>query len=516
MGAAGGFEPWSVLRPNWNSPDRSSRGLPKGRNAIGLVAACSQSVVALDAIFSSSLASSDDNARRRSRLIMSRWFWGGANGRSSVLPVVSTASWIRAFSAAARAMSASSPPISASRASRSFLFVASGLGGGGTLRAALVFSPLRRVLAGMLLPVSFNASGLPFPLAAAPADDGGRSGGCLRGELLLLDTLSAARRADRRRLLGVLLWCRPGGDVVSSGSGCSGVGGSSGSGGGACSSGGRKRSRPDRRSCLSRATSGSRRSSRRWGSGGGNGRGTGLMGDRRGGSPSRLLTWLLATALPKRRRVGDRDGERDDLGPADVARDGDRIGGCASGRTAEGRAGEERTGERMGGRARGRTFSNAVSVARSLSELLWPSCASSMASSVSLSAPLSSLVAAWRRSRIAGLCRARLARVGEAKDGGRGRGILDGVWARESVVPAGSRSGGVVVDGIIVAKALLLSEAAALSRAAAKRGEVLRLFPGGDSIVRLRASAAPHLEACRHARVSQCSCLFGVVAMVHW
>lgn len=121
------------------------------------------------------------------------------------------------------------------------------------------------------------------------------------------------------------------------------------------------------------------------------------------------------------------------------------------------RAGD-RDGERIGGCDSGRTFVNAAGLS------------SSMLSTV-LPAPPSS---AWLlrgsdslRPRISGLCRERLARVGEANEG---LGIFD--WGCE--------------DG--AAAAVFAASGSASSLRPDNRGDVLRRFAGGESIVVFQGS----------------------------
>jgi hypothetical protein len=210
---------------------------------------------------------------------------------------------------------------------------------------------------------------------------GGRRGGCLSGEELLSLSANVLLRLGRRE--GVL--CIPDRGVLTTGSGCSGVGGSSGSG---CTTSG---STPrDARGCKrpDMAFSSSSSSS---GAGGGRGLGVGLVGVQLG--PGRLAGDRRTLSASDPALLLPWPPERNSSWVLIARVKLPVLSGVAAREAARGASGEDR-------RRRG-----------------WLS----------------------RRLRISGLKRSRLARVGEANEGrfgdepGRGRGsrgVVD--WASAS------------------------------------------------------------------------------------
>lgn len=235
--------------------------------------------------------------------------------------------------------------------------------------------------------VSTAVNGAPNSRPPFLGSSGGRKGGCFSGDDVLSLSANALLRLGRRE--GVL--CIPDGGVLTTGSGRSGVGGSSGSG--TSTSGSTPRDTPG----IVRPDIAFNNSSSTSGAGGGSGLGVGRVGVPAG--PSRL--------------AGDRRTlSPSDAGRATPSREPDRssiwvliarvklpvLSGVAAREADGGASGEDR------------------------SRLGWLS----------------------RRLRMSGLCRSRLARVGEANDGRLGndpaggsasRGVVDSVsgWTGTAV-----------------------------------------------------------------------------------
>jgi hypothetical protein len=240
---------------------------------------------------------------------------------------------------------------------------------------------------------------VPAALDGAPnsrppflGSSGGRKGGCFSGEDVLSLSASALFRLGRRE--GVL--CIPDGGVLTTGSGCSGVGGSSGSG--TTTSGSTPRDAPGRM----RPDIAFNNSSSTSGAGGGSGLGVGLVGVLPG--PGRLA------------------GDRRTLSPSDPAR-----------------APPSRVPERS---------SIWVLIARVKLPVL-SGVAAREAEGGASGEDRSRLGWLSRRLRTSGLYRLRLARVGEANDGRLGDDPAGGRASRD-VVDSGSGCTGTAVRGDVL------------------------------------------------------------------
>jgi hypothetical protein len=221
---------------------------------------------------------------------------------------------------------------------------------------------------------------------------GGRKGGCFSGEDVLSLSASALFRLGRRE--GVL--CIPDGGVLTTGSGCSGVGGSSGSG--TTTSGSTPRDAPGR----IRPDIAFNNSSSTSGAGGGSGLGVGLVGVLPG--PGRLA------------------GDRRTLSPSDPAR-----------------APPSRVPERS---------SICVLIARVKLPVL-SGVAAREAEGGASGDDRSRLAWLSRRLKMSGLYRLRLARVGEANDGRLGDDPAGGRPSRDAV-DSGSGCTGTAVRGDVL------------------------------------------------------------------
>lgn len=196
---------------------------------------------------------------------------------------------MRSFSLLARLRSRSSELISARSESRSVFFSASGSTGLSPRSSAVVGSGAGGAASWVFLAGRLNAGGAPFWGTSE-----GRIGGCLSGEELLIFSANALLRLGRFE--GVL--CMPDGGVLTTGSGCSGVGGSSGSGTTTSGSTPRDRGGPRPGTAFNISPSSS-------GPGGGSGRGIGLFpaasaGSRLGGDRKTLLSSDAACTPPWR------------------------------------------------------------------------------------------------------------------------------------------------------------------------------------------------------------------------
>lgn len=193
-----------------------------------------------------------------------------------------------------------------------------------------------------------------------------------------------------------------------------------------------------------------------------------MPGDFCGGAPKSPSVSLpnLPTSL-NCRLIGEPDRE-------DETRTGERRAGSDSGRIGDNWRTGERMGERTAGCARGRTTGS-----RSFSRLLWSGC---MLISTSILCSLLARGTDCRRSKVVGPCRARLACVGEAKDGCCIRVFSS---AKLSVV-CGKLSGRNVVlasvANVVVAPSMLAaSGCGSLLPRPDSRGDVLRRLAGRGS-----------------------------------